>query len=85
MRCNATPRANDVRPVVPNFDRIFREPILPPDPPRKTCPRPGFFSRHRNAIWWATIFIGLGISAAALVGYDSEVVAEPGCGSGLFY
>ena len=84
MRCDADRQENDVRPVIPNFDRVFGQPILPPDPLQKTRLHPGFFSRPRNAIWWAILFIGIGVSGAALL-YEPEVIAEPGCGSGLFY
>ena len=84
MRSDAPQQENDVRPVIPNFDRIFREPILPPDPLEQSGVGRGFVSRHRNAIWSAIIFTAIGLSAAALMG-DSEVIAEPGCGSGLFY
>jgi hypothetical protein len=77
---------NDVRPVIPDYDRIFAELPLQPETPNNNTKTPSrsFFSRHREVIWCAIIFTVIGVSAAALM-RDSEVYAEPGCGSGLFY
>jgi hypothetical protein len=84
MRSDSAQQESDVRPVIPNFDHIFREPILAPDPLEQSGLGRGFIARHRNAIWCAIVLMAIGLSAAALMG-DSEVIAEPGCGSGLFY
>jgi hypothetical protein len=69
------------RQQVPNYERIFNHPIIPPDPPdvvRKT----GFYYRNRRLLWRFAIFTILSMSALAFMKSDfvagEEVYAECG-------
>src|SRR5438045_2416967 len=70
------------RQPVPNYDELFKRPLLPPDPiDEGRRHKSDFFHRYRNVVWWAVIFLVLGLSAVAIamLSYDG-VFAESGCG-----
>ena len=69
------------RPKIPDYNQIFSQPILPPDPPtHRYHPQPNFFYRHRNSLWWLVIFAIFFTTATVLYTWDSGVIAESGCG-----
>ena len=78
MPVDAAEKQNlNVRPVIPDYDRIFREPLVAPEPQTY---HQDFFSSSRDVIWWAVIFLAIGVSAAVLLAWESRVMADPDCG-----
>jgi hypothetical protein len=83
-RCAGNQNA-EVRPVIPDFDRIFREPLVAADLPGESADPRSFFARHRNGIWWAMIFLVIGLSGAVIFGWQSESIVDPECGGSMWF
>jgi hypothetical protein len=81
----AANQSSDVRPVIPDFDRIFREPLVAADLPGKSDDTRSFFARHRNGIWWAMIFLVISVSGAVIFAWPSESIVDPECGGSMWF
>jgi hypothetical protein len=65
----------------PDYNQIFQSPFLATDP-IPAQPKPSWFFRQRNSLWWVVVFLVLSVTALAFMKSDFAVVdeAESGCG-----
>jgi hypothetical protein len=71
------------QPARPDYEELFKHPILPPDPPAK-LDRPSFLYRTRNSLWWIVVFVVFSVTALAFMDGNYVVDYEPGCGDDFF-